>query len=79
MIPGSLGDAMLSFSVEGKEFFRKALSSQDDAVELNLPLPAGNELAVKVDFGERLAYPCGVELHDAHLVGHNLQRGATKP
>ena len=65
--------------MEGKEFFSKALSTQNDAVELNLPLPAGNELALKVDFGERLAYPCGIELHDAHLVGHNSQQGGAKP
>ena len=70
---------MLSFTMEGKEFFSKALSTKDDAVELNLSLPAGNELALKVDFGGRLAYPCGVELHDAHLMGHNLQREGTQP
>jgi len=79
MTPGSLGDAMLSFSVGGTEFFSKALCQRDDSIDLNLPLPAGKELAVKVDFGERLAYPCGIELHDAHLVGHNLPRGANKP
>ena len=79
LVPGSLGDATLSFSVEGKEFFSKALSRQDDSIDLNLPLPAGKELAVKVDFGERLAYPCGIELHDAHLVGHNSQREVAKP
>ena len=79
MIPGSLGDATLSFAMEGKEFFSKALSTQDDSVELNLPLPAGNELALKVDFGERLAYPCGVELHDAHLMGHGQQREGAQP
>ena len=79
MIPGSTGDALLSFSVGGTEFFSKALSKRDDSIDLNLPLPAGKELAVKVDFGERLAYPCGIELHDAHLVGHNLPREATNP
>ena len=79
LVPGSLGDAMLSFSVEGQEFFSKALSRQDDSIDLNLPLPAGKELAVKVDFGKRLAYPCGIELHDAHLVGHNSQLEVAKP
>ena len=70
---------MLSFSVGGTEFFSKALYRRDDSIDLNLPLPAGKELTIKVDFGERMAYPCGIELHDAHLVGHNLPRGANKP
>ncbi len=70
---------MLTLSVGKKEFFKKALSAQDDFLDLNLKLPTGNELVVQVDFGERFAYPCGVDLHDAHLVSLAPQQGESQP
>ena len=79
MIPGCLGDTILTLSVGGKECFKKALFAQDDFLDLNLKLPAGNDLVVQVDFGERFAYPCGVDLHDAHLVSSDPQQGGSQP
>lgn len=66
-IPGSLGDATITLSVGSREFYRKELSAEDASEKLLLPIPKGNELLLGVEFGKRLAYPCGIDLHDAHI------------
>ena len=78
-MPGNRGDATITLSVEGKAFYKKALSNWTDPENLDLKLPAGNELAVTVEFGEQVTYPCGVDLHDAHLIDPSPQQTGGQP
>ncbi|MFP6899514.1 MAG: hypothetical protein VCA36_01140, partial [Opitutales bacterium] len=78
-IPGSLGDATVILSVGSREFYRKELSAEDASQYLSLPIPAGQELVVGVEFGERLTYPCGIDLHDAHLAGPTSPEQGGRP
>ena len=79
-MPGNRGDATITLSVAGKTFFKKAFSNWTDPEDLDLKLPDGKELSVTVAFGEQVSYPCGVDLHDAHLIGAGAKRtGGQKP
>ena len=66
-IPGSRGDATVILSASGREFYRQDLSSTAPSKTLKLPLPAGDALELRVEFGKRLAYPCGIHLGDAQI------------
>ena len=75
-VPGCRGDATFSLTAGGKEVFRSEVNPDSSARDLALFLPAGEDLVLKVAFGERLAYPCGVELRDAHVDGLKSEAGA---
>jgi hypothetical protein len=66
-IPGSRGDATVILTASGKEFYRQNLSARDESKILKLPLPQGDDLELRVEFGKRLAYPCGIHLGDAQI------------
>jgi hypothetical protein len=66
-VPGSLGDATVTLSLGNIEFYKKELLAKDVTENISIPLPLGNDLVVRVEFGERLAYPCGIDMHDAHI------------
>ena len=66
-VPGSRGNTKVSFAVSGKTFYRREVLPEDASETLALSIPDGKELMVQVDYGDRLAYPCGIDLHDAHL------------
>ena len=66
-LPNSRGSVTFTLSVGDKEFYRKKLAPDSIPEKLSIPLPEGDELTVGVDFGERIVYPCGVDMHDAHF------------
>ena len=66
-LPNSRGTVTFTLSIGGKEFYRKKLSPDSTPEKLSIPLPKGEELTVGVDFEERIEYPCGVDMHDAHF------------
>jgi hypothetical protein len=66
-VPGSLGDVTVTLSLGNIEFYKKELLAEDVTENISIPLPSGNDLVVRVEFGERLAYPCGIDMHDAHI------------
>ena len=66
-LPNSRGAVTFTLSIGGKEFFRKKLVPGSIPEKLSIPLPKGDELTVGVDFEERIVYPCGVDMHDAHF------------
>jgi len=66
-VPGSRGNTKVSFAISGKTFYRREVLPEDASETLALSIPDGKELMVQVDYGDRLAYPCGIDLHDAHL------------
>ena len=78
-IPGSLGDATITLSLGNKEFYKKELSAESETENISIPLPAGNDLVVRVDFGKRLSYPCGVDMHDAHLAWTSPRQEGGQP
>lgn len=59
---------MFSLEVSGKGVFKQQLDAKTKPQVLALDLPDGDELVVNVDFGERLSYPCGVDMGDAYVV-----------
>ena len=78
-VPGSLGDATITLSLGNKEFYKKELSAESETENISIPLPAGNDLVVRVDFGKRLSYPCGIDMHDAHLAWTSSQQEGGQP
>jgi len=78
-LPNSRGTAIFTLSVGGKEFYRKKVNPDSIPEKLSIPLPEGDELTVGVDFEERIVYPCGVDMHDAHLaVADTVKEGNPK-
>jgi hypothetical protein len=78
-LPNSRGAVTFTLSVGGKEFYRKKLDPDSIPEKLSIPLPKGDELTVDVDFEERIVYPCGVDMHDAHLaVANTVKEGNPK-
>lgn len=68
-IEGMRGDVKLRLLAAGKTLLERELgpASKREAVAVELPLDA--ELAVEVDFGPALRFPCGVVLGDPVVVG----------
>lgn len=78
-LPNSRGTVTLTLSVGDKEFYRKRFAPDSIPEKLSIPLPKGDELTVVVDFEERIDYPCGVDMHDAHLaVANTVKEGNPK-
>jgi hypothetical protein len=78
-LPNSRGTVTFTLSVGGKEFYRKRFAPDSIPEKLSIPLPKGDELTVVVDFEERIVYPCGVDMHDAHLaVANTVKEGNPK-
>lgn len=71
-LPNSRGTVIFTLSIGGKEFYRKKLSPDSIPEKLSIPLPKGEELTVGVDFEERIVFPCGVDMHDAHFALANI-------
>ena len=65
---GSRGEVVLGLEVSGMTLFKEALASGSGSKVLSLDLPPGDTLTVHVGFGERLSYPCGIDLGDAYVV-----------
>jgi hypothetical protein len=65
---GSRGEVVVGLEVSGRTLFKEALASGAGSKVLSLDLPAGDTLTVHVSFGERLSYPCGIDLGDAYVV-----------
>ena len=66
-IPGCRGDATVIIAASGKEFYRQSLSGGEPSRTLRLPVPVGDELELRVEFGKRMAFPCGIDLGDAQI------------
>lgn len=62
------GDVQVRFAAGGKAILERKLGPEHKSETLALDVPAGADLAVEVDFGPRIAFPCGVMLGDPHVV-----------
>jgi len=78
-IAGSRGDATVILVASGKEFYRQNLSAGDESRILQLPLPQGDDLELRVEFGKHLAYPCGIHLGDAQIAMLDKPREVNHP
>ena len=67
-VPGCRGDVRVELGVSGVRVYEQWLAATNEPVSVSLELPAGDELTIKVDFGRRIAYPCGVDWRDPHVV-----------
>ena len=64
----SRGDVRIRIASGGKALLERDLVPEAKREAVSLNVPAGAELAVEVDFGPRIAFPCGVLLGDPHVV-----------
>jgi hypothetical protein len=67
-IEGGRGDAVLRISAGGKTLFERTIAPGAATVPLAVDLPEAKELVLEVDFGPRIAFPCGVLLEDPLLI-----------
>ena len=67
-VDGARGDVRVRISAAGKALFEKDFAPEDKAEALSLDVPQGDQLAIEVDFGARMRFPCGIALGEPHLV-----------
>jgi len=67
-IEGARGDAHLRILAGGKTILEKDIGPGAAVEPLALDLAAAQELAVEVDFGPRIGFPCGIVLEDPIVV-----------
>jgi hypothetical protein len=67
-IPGFRGQAQVRVSSAGKKVWQHQMDETSKPVAVAIELPAGSEVTIEVDFGKRLALPCGVDWRDAHML-----------
>ncbi|MBM4018095.1 MAG: hypothetical protein FJ288_07155 [Planctomycetes bacterium] len=65
---GSRGDVRVRFMVDGKPVVQQELAPAGAPVAVRAPLPPGNELALEVDFGRRIGFPCAAVIEDPMLI-----------
>ena len=64
----SRGDLRVRIVAGGRRLFEKELSAGSGWEQVSLELPAAGDLAIEVDFGTRLRFPCALVLGDPHVV-----------
>lgn len=62
------GDVKVRIASGDKALVERDLSPAAKPEALSLPVPSGGELTIEVDFGPRIAFPCGVVLGDPLVV-----------
>jgi hypothetical protein len=67
-VPECRGDVRISLQVAGATAYERTLLCTNSPVAVSIDLPAGEELTIKVDFGGKLLYPCGVDWQDPCVV-----------
>ena len=65
-VPGARGDIRLRVLAGGRALMDEELASHP--ASLSLELPSSADLAIEVDFGKRIRFPCGVTICDPHIV-----------
>lgn len=69
-LPRAAGDAAVTFSVAGRTVRELSVAADQAPVAVELAVPPGDApLHIEVAPGRRLAFPCGLIIRDAHLVG----------
>lgn len=67
-VEGARGEVRVRVMVGGKRIFDKGLAPDSGPLALRVPLPQGDELALEVDFGRRIGFPCGAVFEDPMLI-----------
>jgi len=65
--PANVGDVRLEVRAGDRVLWQRALPPGQPPEAVAVPLPAGQDLELVVAFGDRLAYPAGVDLCDPFL------------
>jgi len=68
LVPGARSGVRIGLRVSGALVDEKTLSASNASAEVLVELPAGDELAIEVDFDGPILYPCGVDWQDACVV-----------
>ena len=69
------GEANVRISSAGKEVWKQVIDEKSEPAKVAIELPAGSEMTIEVYFGKRLAFPCGVDWRDAHLLSAHERVG----
>ena len=67
-VEGSRGDVRVRVTVGATPIFEGELAPGSRPLPVRAPLPQGDELALEVDFGTRIGFPCGAVFEDPMLV-----------
>jgi len=67
-VDGARGDVRVRIAAGDRALFEKEFTPEDQGESLSLEVPEGSLLAIEVDFGKRMRFPCGVALGEPHLV-----------
>ena len=67
-VEGARGDVRVRVLAGGQTLLEKELAAGAAPMDVRADVPGDGELAVEVDFGARMAFPCGVVLADPMIV-----------
>ena len=68
-VSGCRADMKVELLVDGNSIWKKHVAANSDPMPLDISLPKGSQITINVNFDKRLAFPCGVDWRDAHVIG----------
>ena len=70
-VPGNQAKLEVALLHGNSPIWSRKIQSRFEPIPLSLDLPRSEELTIKVTFDGPLAFPCGVDLRDAHVIRRN--------
>ena len=67
-IPGCQADVNVQVKIEDRVLWEQQVTASSVPIEVAVDLRRETEFAIEVDYGGRLAFPCGVDWRDAHVL-----------
>ncbi|MBJ07258.1 MAG: hypothetical protein CMO40_09125 [Verrucomicrobiaceae bacterium] len=68
LVPGNRARLEITVLDGSSPVWTRKINPGTDPIPLSLKLPAGRELTIRVTFDGPLAFPCGIDLRDAHVI-----------
>jgi len=68
-VAGAKADVIVRASAAGRRLWERRVDAGSDPAEVTIDVSGVLELTIEVDFAGRVAFPCGVEWWDAHVLG----------
>ena len=68
LVPGNRAKLEVTVLDGDSPVWNRKIDPGSAAIPLSLNLPAGRDLTLKVAFDGPLAFPCGIDLRDAHVI-----------
>ena len=71
LVPGNRARLEVTVLDGASPVWTRKMEAGSDPIPLSLDLPEGEELTLKIAFDGPLAFPCGIDLRDAHVIRTN--------